>query len=494
MVMIIVSITGPSMQEALVQIAGSSPHADMFEFRLDLMTKPNIARLILSTRKLTIATCRPVWEGGAFTGSERERIGILELASVFGANYVDIELGSSPRIIEEFVRRKKETKVIVSHHLLDGTLFSTNRIYEALHATGADVIKLAYNAGDGHENHLAFDFLARAKADKRNAISIAMGEAGEPSRILYKKFGGWATYASTEDGKSAAQGQIPASQLKELYRADKLSVSTKVYGVVGNPVRQSKGMFVHNPLFQRAKKNAIYCRFQVKDVEKFMKYLAPHLAGFSVTLPHKQSIMGYLDRVDDTAKSIGAINTVIRRGDRLYGTNTDAPGALDAIEKVAKVKGKRVLLLGAGGAARGIAYEAKQRGAEIVVTNRTASRGRALAKEFGLEFVSWRTIKNVAFDILVNATPIGMVPNVGGTPVPKSMLRKKIVFDAVYNPPMTRLLREAKSAGARIIQGTEMYVNQAALQSELYMGRRVSISLMRRLMNSPPSETSNIRS
>jgi 3-dehydroquinate dehydratase/shikimate dehydrogenase len=480
--LIIVTITGPSMQEALAQVAGSSPYADTFEFRLDLMTKPNIARLISSTRKPTIATCRPVREGGAFSGSERERIGVLELASVFGARYVDIELGSSPRIIEEFVRRKKESQVIVSHHLLDGTLFNTNRIYKALHATGADVIKLAYEADDAYENSHAFEFLGRAKADKQKAIAIALGEVGEPSRILYKKFGGWATYASTEDGKSAAQGQIPASQLRELYRAERITTGTKVFGVVGDPVKQSKGVFIHNPLFQHAKKDSVYCRFQVSDIEKFMHRIVPRLEGFSVTLPHKQSVMRYLDRVDPTAKAIGAVNTVIRRGKKLVGTNTDAPGALDAIEKVAKVRGKRMLILGAGGVARAIAYEAKQRSADVIIANRTLSRARQLAEEFGFEYVKWNSLRGVQFDILVNATSVGMVPRVDESPVPKAILKKKVVFDVVYNPPMTRLLTEARSVGAKTIQGTEMYLNQAALQSEMYAGQAPDIFFMRRLL------------
>jgi 3-dehydroquinate dehydratase/shikimate dehydrogenase len=483
--MIIVSIVGPSMQEALAQVAGSSPYADMFEFRLDLIDRPNIMGLLSSTRKPTIATCRPAWEGGAFKESERERIGILELASVYGADYVDIELGTSGTIVQEFVRRRKETAIIVSHHLLDGSLFDTARIYKALHSTGADVIKLAYEAVDSYENHLAFDFLTRAKSDKRKAVAIAMGEVGESSRVLYRKFGGWATYAATEDGQSTASGQIPASQLKNLYRAHILTKTTKIYGVIGNPVKHSKGIFLHNPLFQRARKNAVYCKFQMSDIEKFMHHIARHLSGFSVTLPHKQSVMEFLDEIDSTTKAIGAVNTVIRRGRKLFGTNTDAPGALDAIEKVVRVKGKRILILGAGGAARSIVYEAKNRGASVLIANRTEAKARRLSKDFECEFIEWKSIAKSEFDILVNATSVGMFPNVDQSPVSKTILRKKIVFDAVYNPPMTRLLHDAKSVGATIIQGTEMYLNQAGLQSKLYTGRKPNASFMRRLLQFP---------
>lgn len=480
--MIIVSIVGPSMQEALAQVAGSLPYADLFEFRLDLMTRPNIANLISSARKPTIVTCRPAWEGGGFSGSERERIGMLDFASVFGAHYVDIELNSSASIVADFIRRQKETKVIVSHHLLDGELFDVRQIYKALHATGADVIKLAYEATDSYENHMAFDFLELAKHDKRKGIAITLGDVGEPSRILYRKFGGWATYAATEDGKSAATGQIAASELKELYRADRLTPGTKVFGVVGNPVNLSKGIFVHNQLFHRANSNAVYCRFKVVNIDRFMRWMSPHLQGFSVTLPHKQSVMGYLDKVDTFGKAIGAVNTIVRRGNKLVGTNTDATGALDAIEQVARVKGKRVLILGAGGAARAIVYEAKRRGAEVIVTNRTATAGQQLAREIACELVKWSSRTGVEFDVLVNATPVGMAPHTDESPFPKKFLKGKIVFDVVYNPPMTRLLKEARSVGARIVPGTVMYLNQAALQCEMYTGRKPDMNIMRKLL------------
>lgn len=481
--MIIVSITGSSMQEALQQVASSSKYADMFEFRLDLMDRPNIARLLSSTRKPTIATCRPEWQGGKFTGSERERIGMLDLAAVFGAHYVDIELGVAPSIIKEFIRRKKETPVIVSHHLLSRPPSDVTRIYRDLHSTGADVIKMAYIASDGYEIHHAIDFLAKARGDKRKAVAVVMGEFGEPSRILYKKFGGWATYASTEDEKSAAPGQLPASHLRDPYRADQLDRKTEIFGVVvGAQMRQSKGTYLHNPLFRRAKRNAVYCRFPVRDLRKFMKLVAPHVSGLSVTIPHKESIIRYLDQIDSVAEGIGAVNTVIRRGKRLIGTNTDAPAALDAIEKVMRVKGKRVFIIGAGGAARAIAYEAKQRGAEVLIVNRTMARASHLAKEFGLEAVKMANLRSVKFDILVNATPVGMFPDINESPVPKTILRNKVVLDVVYNPPMTRLLRDARSVGARIVQGTEMYIGQAAAQSHLYSGVRPSTAFMKNIL------------
>ncbi len=480
--MIIVSIIGPSMREALSQVTSSARYADMFEFRLDLINQANIARLLAATKKPTIVTCRPEWEGGAFRGAERERIEMLEMASAFGANYVDIELSMSPRTLQEFIQRQNDTKVIVSVHLFDADLFDVTKLYTTLAATNANVIKLAYTADDASDIRHAFKFLSLARTDRRNAVSIAMGECGESSRILYKKFGGWATYASPDVGVTAAPGQISATELKNLYKANALTSATKVYGVIGNPLGQSKGTYIHNPLFQRARKNAVYCKFPVRDLEQFMKHIAPQLAGFSVTIPHKQSVMRYLDTINPTAKAIGAVNTIIRRGSKFFGTNTDAPGALDAIEKVVVVKRKRLLIVGAGGAARAIVYEAKHRGATVLITNRTEKKAKQLADEFGLEHVKKANVRNTSFDILVNATSVGMVPRANQSPLPKSILKKKIVFDAVYNPPMTRLLRDAQSVGATIIQGTEMYVHQAALQFRLYSSLKPKLEVMRRLL------------
>lgn len=351
-----------------------------------------------------------------------------------------------------------------------------------MRALGAHVLKCAYVANDAADIRYAFDFLNLARRDKQKAVAIAMGESGEPSRILYNKFGGWATYATTEDGKNSAPGQIPASLLKQLYRADKISSKTKVYGVIGNPLNQSKGIYLHNPLLQRATKDAVYCRFQVKNISAFMKHVAPILSGFSVTLPHKHSVMSFVNRLDPRAKAIGAVNTVVRRNGKWFATNTDATGALSALEKVVKVRGKRMLIVGAGGAARAIAYEAKQRGAEVLITNRNEEKAKKLAREFGLGFVRKSSVQITSCDIIVNATSVGMTPHADESPVPKSILENKIVFDAVYNPPMTKLLRDATSVGAKIVQGTEMYLNQAALQSELYTGVKPKSETMRRIL------------
>ncbi|MEW6509458.1 MAG: type I 3-dehydroquinate dehydratase [Bacteroidota bacterium] len=480
--MIIVSITGPRMSDALSQVAASNKYADALEFRLDLIRSPELAVLLLSTRKPVIATCRPVGQGGGFSGAERDRMELLSAASLLGAEYVDLEFGVSRAFITQFLKRRRETQVILSHHLRPGDPIAPERTYRRMRRAGADIVKFAFPATDAWQNRFAFDFLASAKRDNARAVAIAMGEAGEPSRILYRVAGGWATYAGTEDGKTAAPGQIPARLLKELYRSDRLNSGTKVFGVIGNPVGHSKGVYIYNRMFAVAGSNAVYCRFNVTDLSRFMKLIAPMARGFSVTLPHKQGVMKFASSLDPVARAIGAANTLCRRGRTWWGTNTDAPAALDAIEHTIRVEGKRVLILGAGGAARAIAYEAKRRGASVTIANRKPARARALAREFELTTAPWHRLHSLPWDVLVNATPVGMTPGAGRLPIARRSMQGKVVFDAVYTPPVTTLLRDAARGGAKVVSGTEMYINQGSRQFRLFTGQDPDVRLMRRIL------------
>ncbi len=483
--MIIVSVTGPHIQDAIRQVRASARYADLFEFRFDMMSDPDIPRLISSTRKPAVATCRPLWEGGRYSGSERKRMEILEAAAASGAAYLDLELAVAREAIPRFRRAKVTPGIICSHHLFWPRRFSVQRIYRQLSETGADVLKLAYAARDAGDITRAAEFLSLTRQGKKRGIAVAMGPHGEPTRVLYKKFGGWATYASPAGGEESAPGQIPAELLKRLYRADRLTRRARVFGLVGNPLSQSKGIYVHNHILRN--EDAVYCRFLVEHLGHFMKEVAPLLHGFSVTIPFKETIIGHLSDVDRAARPIKAVNTVVRRRGGFWGTNSDAPGALDAIERRGSVCGRTVLVVGAGGTARAIAYEAKRRGASVIIASRNEKKGKRLAREFGLASLPLEGIGRVEFDILVNATPVGMVPETDRSLVPSGLLRGGVVFDAVYNPPMTKLLREAGASGATIVGGTEMFLNQAAIQSRLFTGRVPNLRAMRRVLASVTS-------
>jgi 3-dehydroquinate dehydratase/shikimate dehydrogenase len=445
-------------------------HADAFEVRLDLLRVTDLSRLFSFARRPVVATCRPAREGGGFRGSERSRKQLLDVASALGAAFVDVEWSAGKEFLREFLQRREECGVIVSHHLTPGEKSMQAEWYRRLVATGADVVKYAYHAADLADCATAFDFLARARRDRRRAIAIGMGVHGELTRILYRKFGGWATYASADIGPAAAPGQIPARTLKEVFRAHRLTPATRVFGVLGNPVAQSKGYFMHNAHFEHCGANAVYCRFPVTDLDRFMKRLMPLFHGCSVTLPYKQAIMQYADVVEPRAAAMGAVNTLIRTRAGLRALNTDAPAALDAIERYLKVRGRRFLVLGAGGAARAVVFEAVRRGAVVVIANRTAEKAEALAHEAGASVVPWRTAHRDAAEVVVNTTPVGMVPRVGRTPLTEVPSRARVILDAVYNPPETRFLRQARKRGMRTISGVEWYLNQAIEQARLYSG------------------------
>jgi 3-dehydroquinate dehydratase/shikimate dehydrogenase len=483
--MIIVSITGPRMQDAVRQLRSSARHADLIELRLDLISRPDIPLLLASTRKPAVATCRPDWEGGRFSGSERRRLEMLDAAAASGAAYVDLELAVAREAIPRFRSVAGGPEIICSHHLYSPRRFSVQKAYRQLSATGAEVLKLAYMAEDACDIRTAVEFLSLARRGRKRAMGLAMGLHGEPSRVLYKKLGGWATYASAADGEESAPGQITAATMKRLYRADRLTRRARVFGVVGNPLTQSKGIYVHNHVLRN--EDAVYCRFLVENLGRFMKDVAPLLHGFSVTIPFKETIIRHLAGVDRAVRPIKAVNTAVRRRGGFWGTNSDAPGALDAIEKIHTVRGQTVLVVGAGGTARAIAYEAKRRGAAVIIANRSPKKGKRLAREFGLEYLPLEEIGRRDFDVLVNATPVGMVPQVNHSPVPSALLRDRVVFDAVYNPPVTKLLREARASGATVVDGTEMFLNQAAIQSHLFTGRPPDLQAMRKVLRSVAS-------
>jgi 3-dehydroquinate dehydratase/shikimate dehydrogenase len=481
--MIIVSVTGPTMNDACRQIRTSRRWADMFELRLDLIRDLELFPLLRRTGRPRIVTLRPVWEGGGFEGSEESRAAMLREIAARGVEFIDVELKAGRAIVEEIRRVSRSVRIIVSLHG-DAVPRSARESLHMFRGCGGDVVKWAYPAADSPDLRLAYDFLRMAKRGKQKAIAVAMGEAGEPSRILYRVFGGWATYAAPEGGPGAAPGQLPASTLVDIYRSSSLNGRTKIFGLLGNPVAQSKGMYLHNAAFRKKGVNAVYVRFRTTDLETFARDIMPLIDGCSVTTPFKERVATLARREDPGVRSSGAANTLYRVGKAWRAANSDSAAALDAIERECLVRGKTLLIIGAGGAARAIAYEGTKRGARVVLANRSAERAAAAARDLHLRSVALAEIADVPYDILANATPVGMFPQVDDTPVPWELLRPgTVVFDAIYNPRETRLLREAKRAGARVVSGAEMFILQAARQQELFLHRKADLGVLRRTMN-----------
>lgn len=478
--MICVSIKARTSEEAAGLLRRAKAEgAHVAEVRADLIPRPDLSKILADKPLPVIVTARPKWEGGDWSGDETSRILLLNEAGRGGADYIDLEYKAYKELPDI------SSKVIVSYHdfgHVPANLAATARKMELLkpHA-----IKIACRANSTRDV-LELAKLSTGPGALRSVI--AMGEWGEPLRILYGKRGGLMTYACFDEESATAPGQVSLRDLVELYAADRIDDDTRVYGVVGNPVRQSRGPALWNRAFRRLGWNSAYVRVPLDDPSSLRDAIQTFdLSGVSVTVPHKQAVIERLDEVDATADRIGAVNTIVRRDGRLVGSNTDWLGALQAIREGCErafgsesVAGKKCLLIGAGGTGRAILYGLMSAGAEVVVTNRDWDRASDLAQEFGAKPIPLEAVEQVVDpDIIVNATRVGMAPHEAESLVPRSLLGAgQVCFDAVYTPAETRFLREAAEAGAEIVPGRRMFVLQAAAQFKLFTGEDVPAEML----------------
>ncbi|MCF6158898.1 MAG: shikimate dehydrogenase [wastewater metagenome] len=478
--MICIPITATNMEDALKDRDAASKIADIVELRLDYIKDPNLERLLKGCTKPVIVTNRPVREGGRFGGREKDRVSFLKLAIELHADYIDIEHDSRDMIHNV---PADKTQIIVSCHNFSETPDNLYEIYQRLRQGNADIVKIITYAKDITDNIKVYQLLQQVTSP---VISFCMGENGIISRILYKKFGSYLTFASLQAGKESAPGQISVHELFNTYQVQRQDSGMSVYGLIGNPVSHSISPVIHNTLFQEMGFNSIYVPFRVERIDDFIReFKRLPVEGYSVTIPHKESVLHYLDEIDPMAKKLGAVNTIVNRNGRLLGFNTDCEAALKTLERVNQVSGmnslsgKKIILLGAGGAARSIAFGLKERGAHITIFNRNYERARLLADEVGCSSREMHDLSATGADIIINATPVGMFPAVDESPVDKSMLRPHmIVFDTIYNPVETKLLRDARDCGCKTVGGLMMFIHQAAAQYKLWTGHMPSLELI----------------
>jgi 3-dehydroquinate dehydratase/shikimate dehydrogenase len=306
-----------------------------------------------------------------------------------------------------------------------------------------------------------------------------MGEFGLAGRVLSLRMGSALAYAAVQ--QTTAPGQLSLEAMADLYRASRITRRTRVYGVIGDPVGHSLSPLLHNTAFRARKFDAVFVPFLVRNLREFLGAMRGfRVAGLSVTIPHKETILRWLDGCDPLAARIGAVNTVVvRGGGRLYGYNTDYVGVLRSLEQRMRLEGSRVLLFGAGGAARAAAFALAQAGSIVCLSARRPERARALARAVGGQVVERATLKREFFDAIVNCTPVGMHPR-GGSPLTSAELNCRIVMDMVYRPRETELLRLARHKGIDIISGLEMFLAQGFAQYEIWTGERAPESAMRR--------------
>jgi len=487
--MICIPIVARTQDAMTAEMAEAAKVADLVELRLDFAPGADVQKLIENRPCPVIVTHRPRREGGSFEGPEDERVAVLQQAVDLGAEYVDIEFSALDRI-----KRAGKTRFIVSYHNFDETPGDIERIHAAIVKAGADIAKVACMATDIRDNLSMFNLLRRTK---HPTIALCMGEPGLISRVLGRKFRAFLTFAALAAGRESAPGQLCAGDLLGLYRYKSIGPDTAVYGVIANPVAHSMSPAILNAAFEANGVNAVYLPFKVEgSPEEFIRaFRALNVQGYSVTIPHKRAIIPAMDTLDDLVTKVGALNTVVNRDGKLFGTNTDVPAALRALENAlptdlsqrteqkSPLAGRRVLLLGAGGAARALAFGLCARNANVTLANRTHERGEKLAQEVGCDCCRLDDISSRNAEILINTTSVGMHPNADATPAPKEALRPgMVVFDAVYNPPETRLLREAGEIGCKTVTGIAWFIHQAAAQFEIWTGQLAPRDIMERVL------------
>jgi 3-dehydroquinate dehydratase/shikimate dehydrogenase len=497
-----VAVTGADAGEMVEKAETLVRDNPFLEFRLDYLPKPGLAipkiKAFMESHPGTvvIATCRRTVAGGRFRGSMASELDILAKASGAGCQLLDVELQTAIKSKPAQVQKLRgRSALILSFHDFRGTKRLDETLQKML-AVQADFYKIVSTATTLSDNVTMIKFLAK-ESDKHSLIGICMGEQGIISRVLGVRAGSVFTFAALSPDEKTAPGQVTAQELRNVYRIEQVDAATRVYGVAGDPVVHSLSPAIMNAAFRRENVNAVYLTLHAKTLKDLLTCVREiPLHGISVTMPYKEAILKHLDNTDSHTTKIGACNTVVRAQDgKLYGFNTDAAGVVRPLERrLPTLEGAKILVLGAGGAARAAVFGLKERGCEVYILNRTAGPAKKLARQARARTVKWADLKKLSFDVIINATPVGM-GNTRETPLQEHEINARYVFDMIYDPGETRLLKLARERGAQVIPGVEMFVQQAARQFEIWTGkpapgdemlRTVLLALQERAAKSPP--------
>jgi 3-dehydroquinate dehydratase/shikimate dehydrogenase len=397
---------------------------------------------------------------------------LLGKAAAAGCQLVDVELQTASQSKPgQMQKLRTRAALILSFHDFRATRKLDETLAKML-AYPADFYKVVSTATTLADNVAVIKFLAR-QGDRHSLVGMCMGEQGIISRVLGVRAGSVFTFASAVAGEETAPGQVTAQELRNVYRIEQVDVATRVYAVVGDPIAHSLSPAIMNAAFRRENVNAVYLALHAKTLKDLLTCVREiPIHGISVTMPYKEAILPHLDNTDAHTSKIGACNTVVRAQDgKLYGFNTDAAGIVRPLERrLNTLEGARILVIGAGGAARAAVFGLKERGSEVYILNRTAAPARKLAHQARARIVKRADLKKLAFDVIINATPVGM-GNGRESPLQEQEINARYVFDMIYDPAETRFMKFAKERGAQIIPGIEMFVHQAARQFEIWTGK-----------------------
>ena len=483
-------VAAPTAADAIGQFkAGARAMARVMELRLDFLSnRLEMARLFgwlarQARRPVLIATCRRVEAGGRFRGNVADELAILKEAVASGCRWCDVEIETAEQVGGGQLKiALAPARILISAHDFRRLPQKLPAVLRRLDGFGGDAVKIAAACRSLADVRR----LLSLTRGRRNVAVVPMGEDMLGSRVLALRQDSALAYAPI--AQNTAPGQIPFEELERVYRLRRrfgdsnagVNPKTSLYAVIGDPVAHSLSPLIHNAAFAARQTNAVYVPFHVRDLPDFLAAIESfHIAGFSVTIPHKERILRYLHHCDPLAAGIGAVNTVIVRNGKLYGYNTDFAGVLRAIERRLALASSSVLLIGAGGAARAAAFALARAGSAVTIWARRAPQARGLARATGGETIERPEIARRSFDAIVNCTPVGMHPG-GGSPLESRELNCRLVMDLIYRPLETELLRRAHRRGIETISGVDMFVAQGVAQWELWMGEPAPERVMRR--------------
>jgi 3-dehydroquinate dehydratase/shikimate dehydrogenase len=464
--------------------------SSFLEFRLDALDVPSSALATLAgflkkhPEVTAVGTCRRRPGGGAFDGAIEDEFEILAQAAAAGCRIVDLEIESAEAAKPEQVEALKErlhaagAELLISFHDFQQThnLEIAARRIAVFQPEFAKVVSTARRLAD----NLPVLRMIEAHSKNTRFVGIAMGEEGIVSRVLGPRSGSAFTFASAGSGVETAPGQVTASTLRGLYRLEEIDAETRVFGVAGNPIAHSLSPLMQNAAFAAEGVNAVLLPLKAREVGDLLSLLCElPLAGCAVTMPFKLEVLPYLATKDPLVARIGACNTLRVGGNgAIEGFNTDVAGIVRPLQKRLELKGARIALLGAGGAARAAAFGLVEEGAEVFLVNRTHATAVALAQECGATALTHAEFAAREFDVLLNSTPCGMKDAAQPLPIAANELHAALVFDMVYNPLQTPLLKLAASRGIATIGGIEMFVQQGICQFELWTGKTAPEEVM----------------
>jgi len=477
-------VAAPDARSMWTQFRQALAQTRTVELRLDwLRDDAEITRFLarLPTAKkhraTLIATCRRRPAGGLYRGTVAKQLLHLAEAIRAGCAWYDLDLETSSACPPELLQvMLGDAHRIASVHYFRRSPSDYEGVISRLSNSGADVIKIAAQC----DSFTQIAKLISLAHSHNNVIAIPMGELSVPTRILALRGRNGFGYAPVSS--LTAPGQTSLQTLKSLYRADRIDAKTEIYGVIGDPIGHSFSPHLHNAGFQARHVNAVFLPFLVPDLRDFLSVISQFkISGFAVTIPHKQTVIRHLDGYDPVAEAIGAVNTVVVRGNgKLYGYNTDYVGVLRALERRIPLHGSRVLIFGAGGSARAVAFALARAGSIVCVCARRPKQAAELARDVGGETIPRAKLRQEFFDAIVNTTPVGMHPHIAESPLHANELNCHLLFDLIYRPRVTKLMQLAASRGIETVSGLDMFIAQGTAQWEIWMGQRAPLAPMRR--------------